>query len=213
MKRTKNLVRKKRGIKPREKLLIACESKETEPNYFNNAKEIWKLSSVFVVKVKYSQKAKGDPRKLIAEAKKWQDEAKEEGMPYDQVWCVFDDDGRTSAKTACEKAEKFQFKIAFSNPAFELWLLMHFQDQNASLDQNEALKKLKKKMPGFEKNAADLFVQLETNLDSAIQRAQVLRKQHRQDQNDETSNPSTSVDQLMGELQKMVRPKISCKRS
>ena len=66
-----------------------------------------------------------------------------DGLPYlqcdnTQVWCVFDRDieenvsenlkGNTSFDESIETAKARGFNVAWSNDAFELWILLHFED-------------------------------------------------------------------------------------
>jgi len=45
-----------------------------------------------------------------------------------QVWALFDHDGRTGIDQVCSQATRQRIQAALSHPAFELWLLLHFQD-------------------------------------------------------------------------------------
>lgn len=49
---------------------------------------------------------------------------------YEQVWCVFDKDNfkANDFNSAINLAESNGFKVAYSNQAFEYWLLLHFED-------------------------------------------------------------------------------------
>lgn len=56
------------------------------------------------------------------------------GEDYDEVWCVFDMDYKSSVKgqyrdfdNAINLASKQGFKCAYSNDAFELWYVLHYQ--------------------------------------------------------------------------------------
>lgn len=60
------------------------------------------------------------------------------------IWCVYDKDIEVSEKqikydnnafdTAIETAQNRGFKVAWSNDAFELWILLHFEDVNPELE-------------------------------------------------------------------------------
>ncbi len=47
---------------------------------------------------------------------------------YDQVWCVFDRDDLLPRQIseALHYAQQGAIRVAFSNQAFELWYLLHF---------------------------------------------------------------------------------------
>jgi hypothetical protein len=69
---------------------------------------------------------------------------------YDQVWCIFDkDDFRDSAfNSAIQLAKKNKFHVAYSNQAFEYWIILHFEDHQGGQmhrdDYNDKLNKLLK---------------------------------------------------------------------
>jgi hypothetical protein len=55
------------------------------------------------------------------------------------VWAIFDHDGQADIDPVCARARRHGVSVALSHPAFELWLLLHFQDfpaaaQNGSND-------------------------------------------------------------------------------
>ena len=49
---------------------------------------------------------------------------------YDQIWCVFDKDdfSDNDFNYAIHLANKLNFYTAYSNQAFEYWLILHFDD-------------------------------------------------------------------------------------
>lgn len=59
----------------------------------------------------------------------------------DQLWCVFDcDDNKDSElQAAILYAEKHGYKIAYSNPAFEYWYLLHFEKRSGYLKDSVAV--------------------------------------------------------------------------
>lgn len=101
----------------RSKFYIITNGEKTERNYFELIKS---KKSVYEVKVLFEN---ADPLGLVNEALKYIKDA-------NQVWIVFDidytyDDGRLIP--AIQMAEKNGIKYAFSNLAFEVWLISHFQ--------------------------------------------------------------------------------------
>lgn len=104
--------------KIRGRILIVCEGKETEPNYFNSFP---KMDNVSVV----TAGGKGSPSQVVKKAMELRDKAKP--SPYDAVWAVFDKDNFTDFKTAIDTAHKEKIGCAWSNEAFELWFIYHFE--------------------------------------------------------------------------------------
>jgi hypothetical protein len=103
-------------------ILIVCEGENTEPSYFRQ----FKLSSATIKPI-------GEGYNTISLVKRAVQLSKEKS--YDQVWCVFDADPKpdnpNQAKNfnhAVTLAEKKGFGVAYSNQAFEYWLILHFDD-------------------------------------------------------------------------------------
>ena len=101
----------------RDKFYIITNGKETEYNYFTLLKQ---KKSVYEVLVEFQNE---DPLGLVEYACRYKGEA-------NQIWVVFDidysyQDGRLIP--AINKADKENIKYAFSNIAFEVWLLSHFE--------------------------------------------------------------------------------------
>ena len=122
--------RKKRGAEPlldrqdnspvkldKPKILIVCEGKNTEPSYFNQ----FKLSSATIEAVGFGK----NTITLVEHIIKNYDLTK-----YDEVWCVFDKDDFPNCDfdNAIKKAVSKNIKVAYSNQAFEYWLILHFED-------------------------------------------------------------------------------------
>jgi hypothetical protein len=98
-------------------ILIVCEGKNTEPSYFNQ----FRITSATVKSVG----AGCNTISLVERAIQLSEQRK-----YDQVWCVFDKDNFPDANfnNAIKLANKNNFGIAYSNQAFEYWLILHFND-------------------------------------------------------------------------------------
>lgn len=115
--------------------LIYCEGKNTEPSYFNK----FKLSFVTIDSFGEGK----NTLSLVNRAKEIADEAVRKNKKYDQVWCVFDADPKPSNpyqaenfNNAIKKAKSLGFGVAYSNQAFEYWLILHFEDhQGGSMDR------------------------------------------------------------------------------
>lgn len=92
--------------------------------------------------------------------------------------------------------------MAYSNPSFELWFLLHFVNQQAEVEDCQALIRLLKqpgRLPDYEKNK-DYFDGLKPLQITAIQRAKT-RAGQLQNQDIEPisqqSNPLTTVWELV----------------
>lgn len=76
---------------------------------------------------------------------------RDEFLAYDEVWCVFDVDEHPHLHDARQQARDNGIDLAVSNPCFELWALLHFQDHTAHIERADARRRLKRHLPGYEK--------------------------------------------------------------
>lgn len=115
---------------------------------------------------------------------------------YDDVWCVFDHDGRDYiSKILADAAVSPAVSVAFSNPCFELWYFLHYQYSARSCNQNQMFDNLKNHISNYSKDK-DVFSQLPT-WDIAVTHAARLRRDHESAGDLLTDNPSTNVDVLV----------------
>lgn len=151
--RIKEIERKKSGRRKRNPVVyLICEGSETEIRYFKKFRsrecniDIVPIPSQYKSADKLVQKA----RATIGYSPYYPDEG-------DIIWCVFDRDDNTNAMLSKAKqvAIKEGYQIAFSNPSFEVWFLLHFNNQTTPVENCEAaIKLLKKKgrLEQYEKN-------------------------------------------------------------
>jgi hypothetical protein len=118
----RSLERKAATLTERQIILIVCEGKNTEPSYFRKFRLA--NTTVKVVGEGYNTLS------LVKRALQLRDEGR-----YDQVWCVFDADPKPdnplqsqNFNEAITLAERSGLRLAYSNQAFEYWLILHFED-------------------------------------------------------------------------------------
>lgn len=173
--------------------LIVCEGKETEPLYFKNFST--ELRSKAALDIKGGDICGTSPEQLVEYAVS---RKKQRGL--DQVWAVFDHDGRPEEELqkALRKAKAEKINIAFSNPCFELWFLIHYRDHTRCETCDNIISTLTNDhLPPYEKSK-DVYKELPDNSQElACSRAEELRKKHEGDGNSKCENPSTSVDMLI----------------
>lgn len=120
-------------------ILIVCEGKNTEPSYFNQ----FRLASATVKPVGEGYNTISLVNRAIQMANQ---------TSYEQVWCVFDKDDFDSVdfNNAILLADANGFGIAYSNQAFEYWILLHFNDhQGGGIHRDEYNDKLNKSLKEF----------------------------------------------------------------
>jgi hypothetical protein len=67
--------------------------------------------------------------------------------PYDQIWCVFDRDdfpadNFDNAIQMVKSREREGFRVAYSNEAFELWYVLHFEYLDAAVTRAHYIERL-----------------------------------------------------------------------
>ena len=123
--------RKQRPI--RQRFLIVCEGKQTEPNYF-------KALTKGIESIHCEIRGKGkNTKSLVKEAI-----TLKANNDFDKIWVVFDKDEvpDNDFNDAIKKAEKNGIECAWSNAAFELWFLYHFENVTAQLLRKDYQKEL-----------------------------------------------------------------------
>lgn len=127
-----------------------------------------------------------------------------EGNDYDQVWCVFDRDDLLPGQIneAHQRARQLGIGVAFSNQAFELWYLLHFDYHNTALTRQDYAERLGRKLGhAYAKNHTDMYERLLPQQADAITNARRLLALYdpwRPAEHD----PSTTVHHLVEELNK-----------
>lgn len=122
--------------KSRDRILILCEG-ETEEVYLRSIANHLGLSQRVTVKV---NKICNSPLGCVTECAKevCLDDATDKRLIG--AWAVFDRDKHPNYQEAFTFAEKFpRVHIAWSNPCFEVWFLMHFAKLPASMNRTEEI--------------------------------------------------------------------------
>jgi hypothetical protein len=124
--------------RPRKTLLIFCEGVRTEPEYLDALQRHPAVREVAAVELRVDAGSGGKvPRTLVAAAAEARARATEEDGEIDEVWCLFDVEwprNHPHLAAAVERAREAGVRLAVSNPCFELWLILHFQDHETWLD-------------------------------------------------------------------------------
>ena len=147
------------------------------------------------------------PEMVVEEAIKFKKQATERSEEYDEVWCVMDTEGpekRESLARALRVAREHDIKVCLSSPAFEVWLLLHFErSAGFCLDGRAVIVKLNKhwvKNFFMEYDKADdrLYHRIADSTSTAIANAQWVREIHHREKPDMVDcNPSTEVYRLV----------------
>jgi hypothetical protein len=126
----------------------------------------------------------------------------DDNLRYDSVWCVFDIDDHPYVPESKQQAHAHSISVAVSNPCFELWFLLHFQDQSAHIDRQRVQHLCRGHMPGYQK--APPCDMLRPHQAEAAQRA--IQLENWQETRDNVGgNPSTGVYRLVQQIQEACR--------
>ena len=192
----KSLRRKVATRSPRRTVLVFCEGRRTEPDYLKALKRRPEVRDIASVAIEIDETAAGfDPLALVRKAAAAHKDAKDERSEIDEVWCIFDveqPERHSRLDDAVALARERGVQIAVSNPCFELWLMLHFQEQSAWLDTNDAKRQLKQH-DGTEGKGLDGAMYM-SRRDEAARRASSLAERHEGNgTNFPNDNPSSGM--------------------
>lgn len=131
--------------------------------------------------------------RLRVDAEKEARRQRDENLRYDEVWGVIDVDEHPKLEQARKLAENHAIALAVSNPCFELWALLHFQDQRAHIDGRKTRTALRRHLPGYDKHLD--FPRVHKGYHDAVRRATALAC-HAESLDQPGRNPSTAVYRL-----------------
>jgi RloB-like protein len=188
---------------PRRTFLIFCEGERTEPEYINALKLLPYVRDVAAVDLRVQTRDGGsDPRNLVSMAVSARGKAIDEEAEIDEFWCVFDVEWPRShpgLNEAVEEAGRNNVRVAVSNPCFELWLILHFQDCGGWLDSRNACR-LRRRIDGSRDKGLDTARYMPLIFDAA-RRALLLDERHeRNDTLFPQNNPSSSMHRLLDSI-------------
>jgi len=182
------LKRKQRRRADCDRILIVTEGSKTEPNYFNEIRKKYRLSTTNV-QVQHSQLGTTPLQVVGYAASLFRDGDKNRGIQpraFERIFAVFDRDDHITYHDALAQAKTLNntlkndlkqpvhFKAIASIPSFELWLLLHYEDIQAPLDRFGVIKRLKGHIRHYDKSMPDAFETTARFLPIATERAEKL---------------------------------------
>lgn len=156
------------GERPYKKLfLLATEGVKTEPAYFSLFRDEQSILHIQCLK----GKNKSSPTHVLKRIKTFLQN--QQLKPSDEAWLVVDKDQWTEQQIDQLyqwTQENDQYFLALSNPKFEYWLLLHYENGQAVGSSRECTERLKKWIPDYNKNLDNVKISRE-QIEAAIQRA------------------------------------------
>ncbi|MGD9685368.1 MAG: RloB family protein [Desulfobacter sp.] len=132
----------------RKVFVLATEGTTTEPQYF----ELFN-SKTTTITIKWIKGYHSDPDHVLRRMKQY---LKDNALkPGDAAWLVIDKDQWTDEQLSRLQAwatTHDQYGLAVSNPCFELWLLLHFEDAAGVTNQRLCKERLKRHLPNYDKH-------------------------------------------------------------
>lgn len=134
------LKRRPDALEQRKRFFIVCEGRVTEPKYLS---VILRARETKDGEITIRRPPPNTPKGMVESALDW----KKKGLGgrkkatkldvKDEAWCVFDVEAKVSQTArpglaeALKMAKVNKISIALSNPCFELWVLLHYENCNA----------------------------------------------------------------------------------
>ncbi|WP_016949316.1 RloB family protein [Anabaena sp. PCC 7108] len=154
--------------------IIATEGAETEQQYFG----MFYDSRIKIEVLSTGEDNRSAPQYVLDRLEEFV--RKYDLNEDDSLWLMFDVDRWPVKKLSeiCREARKKKYHLAISNPCFESWLYLHFD--NLSPDDKPCRiieDKLREKLGSYNKSNLDLSLYKE-NIEEAVERARYLDTNH-----------------------------------
>ncbi len=203
-----------RKSRPRKvRLLVFCEGKKTEFNYFNLVCSESDVLYHFNPQVEPGNG--GDALEVVKAAVRERNRERQRREPYDEVWCVLDvEDASRAAKLneALQLASNEKILVVLSNPSFEVWFIAHFVRTGEAFDNSAAAEAYLEELcwkpefehRGYNKRASGHYKQLalvnKSNNQNPVENAKWVLETHHMGGKCQDCNSSTEVYLLVNRL-------------
>jgi hypothetical protein len=188
------------------KVIIVCEG-DTEEIYFEAIRRFKRLQTL---KIRVVNPAFTDPENIVKFAVNLRDDAKREKnwLDKDEVWAIFDGEEHIANNIqnwnrALLLAAKETINLGISNPSFELWYLLHYQNQTANIHRDKARRDLTKHLPAYDKTKDFYESHFRLLTNQATTRAEKLLLNIQKNGLNTYNNPSTQIHLLVEKLSKL----------
>ncbi|MDE0135726.1 MAG: RloB family protein [Acidimicrobiaceae bacterium] len=195
---------RRRGTRTEKRtFLVYCEGLRTETDYLEALKEVPEIRDRASVEVHIDYEKSGQPPMKLVEAAVDGPGAEDEDDEIDEVWCVFDVEWPTNhpkLDEALDLAQSRGIRTAISNPCFEYWLVLHFDQPLEWLTTAEAcdLRQSLDQSDGKEVDGAQYMPRRSI----ALRRARYIERRHANDGNEfPCNNPSTGMHALLAAIE------------
>ena len=193
----KRIIKQTKTISKR--VLIACEDTKSSRFYFTKMIKDYGLRG----KVTFAKHLGTNPMKVLEAIKTHL----LTDSNFDEKWIVIDRDSYSKQEFngAIASAKALNIKVAYSNEAYELWILLHFKPQSAHIDRTKLNHELKH-IIDYEKNNEFIYEIVKSKQSIAISRSRNLIKHFLSingDTNPFNDNPSNTIYKLVESLENL----------
>ena len=141
------------------------------------------------------------PMTLVARAREQKKSQSRRDPEFDEFWCVFDVDAHPDLNSAIAEARDANIWTAVSNPCFELWLVLHDEDQTAHVDRRTIQRRARDLgLIGDKAIPESALPRFRDGYKDAKERARALDSKHEGDGRKPGANPSSGVWRLVDSI-------------
>ncbi len=151
----------------RKLFVIATEGDKTEPQYFG----LFSSQTTTVMVKCLRSRGRSSPPNVLKRMKEYIKDNKLKNN--DEAWLVVDKDQWQDDQLIQLhdwSTTQTNYGLAVSNPKFELWLLMHFEDAAGVVTSRECSQRLNQYLPDYDKGRIDVR-KLIAGVSAAVERA------------------------------------------
>jgi RloB-like protein len=166
----KKLIDRTVNVRDARLCVIATEGRKTEKQYFN----LFKNQRVIVKILPTEEDNKSSPHHVLTRLDKFKQE--HDLVDDDTLWLMIDVDHHRPKQLSsiCTEAVQKGFKLAISNPCFEVWLYLHFDIANPDDNKcKDVENRLQAKLGSYNKSNLNLGI-YKDHIAKAVQRAKIL---------------------------------------
>src|ERR1700722_2998054 len=198
-------LRRRTGTRrPKKTLVVFCEGEKTEPQYLEALKKQPEIRDVAAVDLRIETGHGGAvPLTLVALAIDARGRAVAEEAEIDEFWCVFDVEwprNHPGLSDAVHRAHENGIHLAITNPCFELWLILHFNDHGAWLD-NDAARRLRRALDGSSDKSLEAVKYMALVAAAARRAAELETRYQKNGAVFPHDNPSSGMHHLIASIQ------------
>jgi hypothetical protein len=175
---------------PKTTIRVYSEGQSTEPEYIDAFKRLPELAEAVAIDISI-ERTGASPMTLVEMAC---EARRRSELDVDHFWCVFDVESpmpHPNLDRARQMARDNGVNLAVSNPCFEVWLILHLEDQNAYMTTAEAVHR-RKELDGANDKHLDSTLYMPRRHDAAARAARLKLKHAGDGSSFPQDNPSSS---------------------